>query len=362
MKNPIPRSILPDTWKAKTRCPICSAGALQVLHLPAAPDQMACRICQSAFEVEEHGQYLRFTKLAQPLAEILANRWVTMAAVRGAIHNARRAVENRQPARSATEAPFSQPPSAPDFDGFPFKTFGGKTINGFSSKNFREKTIDGFSSKNFREKTIEEQPLEPPFPGGPLTDDEVLAKAQALHKLGNSLDRIATILARNPLTTPEQIQGARSALATQDELTARRQNRIFYLSGGAAVFMIILCLVVGFLAQSLNNSDNIGKLSQAQPTDIIRAIIPEIIQEPSKGAVAAICPMTRSDAARLFGGEARDWNGKNDNWSFITTPQATVYVPKGMSALLLLDVNLNTVNLDGPATIKNVFAITIYCP
>jgi hypothetical protein len=335
MKNPIPRSILPDTWKAKTRCPICSAGALQVLHLPAAPDQMACRICQSAFEVEEHGQYLRFTKLAQPLAEILVNRWVTMAAVRGAIHNARRAVENRQPARSATEAPFSQPPSAPDFD--------------------------GFSSKTFREKTVEEQPLEPPFPGGPLTDDEVLAKAQALHKLGNSLDRIATILARNPLITPEQIQGARSALATQDELTARRQNRIFYLSGGAAVLLIILCLVVGFLAQSLNNSDNIGKLSQAQPTDIIRAIIPEIIQEPSKGAVAAICPMTRSDAARMFGGEARDWNGKNDSWSFITTPQATVHVPKGMSALLLLDVNVNTVNLVGPATIKNVFAITVYC-
>lgn len=355
MKNPIPRSILPDTWKAKTRCPICSAGTLQVLHLPAAPDQMACRICQSAFEVEEHGQYLRFTKLAQPLAEILANRWVTMAAVRGAIHSARRAVENRQPARSATEAPFSQPPSAPDFDGFPFKTFRGKTI-------------DGFSSKNFREKTIEEQPLDPPFPGGPLTlavqrvtDDEVLAKAQALHKLGNSLDRIATILARNPLITPEQIQGARSALATQDELTARRQNRIFYLSGGAAVLLIILCLVVGFLAQSLNNSDNIGKMSQAQPTDIIRAIIPEIIQEPSKGAVAAICPMTRSDAARLFGGEARDWNGKNDSWSFITTPQATVHVPKGMSALLLLDVNVNTVNLVGPATVKNVFAITIYC-
>jgi hypothetical protein len=119
--------------------------------------------------------------------------------------------------------------------------------------------------------------------------------------------------------------------------------------------------MMGFLAQSRNNPYNIGKMSQALPTDIIRAITPEIIQEPSKGAVAAICPMTRSDAARLFGGEARDWTGKNDNWSFITTPQATVHVPKGMSALLLMDVNLKTVNLVGPATVKNVFAITIYC-
>jgi hypothetical protein len=291
---------------------------MQVLHLPAAPDQMACRICQSAFEVEEHGEHLCFTKLAQPLAEILADRWVTMAAVREAIYSARCAVENRQPARPAAEAPFSQPPSA-------------------------------------------EHPLEPPFPGGPLTDDEVMAKEQALHKLGNSLDRVATILARNPFITPEQIQGARSALAAQDELTARRQNRIFYLAGGAAVLLIIFCLVLGFLAQSHNNPYNIAKMSQALPTDIIRAITPEIIQEPSKGAAAAICPMDRSDAARLFGGEARDWNGKNDSWSFITTPQATVHVPKGMSALLLLDVNVNTVNLVGPATVKNVFAITIYC-
>jgi hypothetical protein len=303
---------------------------------------MACRICQSAFEVEEHGEHLHFTRLAQPLAEILANRWVTMAAVREAIHSARRAIENRQPARSAAEALFSQPPSAPAFDGFSFKTFRGKTI--------------------------EEQPLEPPSPGGPLTlavqkvtDDEVLAKAQVLHKLGNPLDRVATILARNLLITPEQVQDARSALAAQDELDARRQNRIFYLAGGAAILLVIFCLVLGFLAQSLNNSYNIGKMSQALPTDIIRAITPEIIQEPSKGAVAAICPMTRSDAARLFGGETRDWNGKNDSWSFITTPQATVHVPKGMSALLLMDVNLNTVNLVGPATVKNVFAITIYC-
>jgi hypothetical protein len=101
-------------------------------------------------------------------------------------------------------------------------------------------------------------------------------------------------------------------------------------------------------------------MSQALPTDIIQAITPEIIQEPSEGAVAAICPLARSDAARLFGGEARDWNGKNNSWSYITTPQATVHVPKGMSALLL-DVNVNTVNLVGPATVKNVFAITIYC-
>jgi hypothetical protein len=307
---------------------------MQVLHLPGAPDQMACRICQSAFEVEEHGEHLRFTKLAQPLAEILANRWVTMDAVREAILSARHAVENRQPARLAAGAPFSQLPSAPAFDGFSYKIFTGKTI--------------------------EEHPFGLPSPGGPLTDEEVLAKAQTLHKLGNSLDRVATILEHNPFITPEQTQVARSALAAQDELNARRQNRIFYLTGGAAVLLIIFCLVVGFLVQSLNNPFNIGKMSQALPTDIIQAITPEIIQEPSEGAVVTICPLTRSDAARLFGGEARDWNGKNNSWSYITTPQATVHVPKGMSALLL-DVNVNTVNLVGPATVKNVFAITIYC-
>ena len=308
MPNPRPRSILPESWAAKTRCPICGAGSLQVKHLPAAPDPMVCRICQSAFEVEEHGEHLRFTQLAQPLAEILVNRWVTMDEVKEAITRARSVVEKSQPAGWSGDVPVSEPP-----------------------------------------------------PGRTLTDDEVLAKAKALLRLGNSPDQVAITLAHNLHITPEQIQAARSALVTQDEQRTRRQNRIVYFSGGAAVVLVVFCLGLVLLAQILKFPYTIGMMSPALPTDIIRAIIPVVIQEPANGTVAAICPMTHSEAARLFGGIAGDWTKKNNGWGYITTPQATVHVPKGMSALLLLDVNLNTVNLVGPATVKNVFAITIYC-
>jgi hypothetical protein len=304
MPNPLPRSILPDTWAAKTRCPICSASALHVQHLPAAPDQMVCRMCQSSFEIEEHGAYLRFIKLAQPLAGILANRWVTMVEVKEAITRARREVDNSQPV--LTHA------------------------------------------------------LEAPPRARPLTDNEVLAKAKTLHKLGSSPGQVAAILAQNSLITPEQILQSRSALAAQDEHKARRQNRIIYFTGGAAILLVIVCLMMGFLAQFFNYRYT-REINPAIPTDTIRAIIPEVIQESADGAVAPICPLTHADAARLFGGLASDWTKKNNGWSYLTTPQASVHVPKGMSALLLLDVNLHTVNVVGPATINNVFAITIFC-
>jgi hypothetical protein len=279
-----------------------------VLHLPAAPDQIVCRMCQSAFEIEEQGEHLRFTQLAQPLAKILVNRWVTMANVKEAITRARSDVEKSQPAGLPAEAPIFEPP-----------------------------------------------------PGRTFSDDEVLSKAKALTGLGNSPDQVAITLAHNPLITPGQIQADRSVLVTQAEQKVRRQNRIFYLSGGTAVALVVFCLVLAFLAKIFNYPYIGGLTGPALPTDTIRAIIPEVIQEPANGAVAAICPMAHADAARLFGGLASDWTKKINGWSYMTTPQATVHVPKGMSALLLLDVNLHTVNLVGPATVKNVFAITIYC-
>jgi hypothetical protein len=308
----LPRPILPDTWAAKTRCPVCGACALRVQHIPEDVDVMACRVCQSAFEVEENGEYLRFTRLAAPLAEILANRWVTMAEVKEAISSAHRNMEDGAQVMPATGDSFSQP----------------------ADLQPPEKTLSG---------------------------EEVLARAKALYGLGNSPEQVASTLAQNLLITPDQIQAARSALAAQNEQKGRRQNLFFYISGAAAIALIIMCLVAGILSPFFNYPSTSGKMIPVVPTDIIRAVTPEVIQEPLTGAVVAVCPTTRTDAARLFGGEARDWTKKSDGWRYLTTPQATVHLPKGMSALLLLDVNLKTANLVGPATINNVFAMTIYC-
>lgn len=325
---------------------MCGAGILLVVHQPGAPDQMACNNCQSVFQVEENGAHVRFVKLPSTLAALLANRWVTVAEVKKAVK----------------------------------ETF--RTTNGLPSSEVDEAAIINTRLASFTENTTPSAetavgsqsnataPLEPhavaSSPVVPLTDSEVLAKAQALYRLGNSYDQIEDILKRNPTVTSEQIQAARAALVEAQALKGSRQQRNLYMVGGVALMIILCCIVAGFLSRSMTGLFGIINNpipSSTQPADNQPlGPTPEIVREDANSVQPGVCPANRLEASKLFGGASTDWTGsKTNGWTMLSSNLLTVHVPKGMTAVLVSGRNLQTTTLVGPVLINNVAAIKITC-
>jgi hypothetical protein len=295
---------------------------------------MACNNCQSVFQVEIKGAHVRFVKLPSPLAALLANRWVTVAEVKDAVKEA---------ARTTTGLPL------PEED---------------------EAAIINARLAGFTENAA--PPAEPAAApqsnaSAPLTDSEVLAKAQALYKLGNSYDQIEDILRRNPKVTSEQIQAARAALVEERALKASRQQRNLYIAGGVVLTIILCCIVAGFFSSSMtglfgiinNPIPSSTRSADSQPLDPT----PEIVREDANSVQPGVCPANRLEASKLFGGASTDWTGSKANgWTMLSSDLLTVHVPKGMKAVLVSGANLQTTTLIGPVLIKNVDAIKITCP
>lgn len=346
MENSSPRFTLPDNWAARAHCPVCVAGILQVVHQPGVPDQMACNNCQSVFQVEKNGAHVRFVKLPSSLAALLANRWVTVAEVKNAVKEA---------ARTAIGLP---PPVVDE-----------AAIINARLKSFTENTAPPAETAASPQSSTS-APLEPLAvafsPLVPLTDSEVLAKAQALYRLGNSYDQIEDILRRNPKVTSEQIQAARAALVEEGALKASRQQRTLYIAGGVALVIILCCIVAGFFSRSMTGLFGIINNpipSSTQPADSQPPRpTPEIVREDANSVQPGVCPATSLEAAKLFGGASTDWTGSKANgWTMLGSNLLTVHVPKGMQAVLVSGANLKTTTLIGPVLIKNVDAIKITC-
>jgi hypothetical protein len=325
---------------------VCGAGILQVVHQPGAPDQMACNNCQSVFQVEKQGAHVRFVELPSPLAAFLANRWVTVAEVKDAV---------KVTARTTT----GLPPPEVDEAAIIYARLAAITENAAPPA---ETAVGPQSSAS--------APLEPLAVASslavPLTDGEVLAKAQALYRLGNSDDQIEAILRRNPKVTSEQIQAARAALVEERALKASRQQHNLYIAGGVALIIILCCIVAGFFSRSMTGLFGIINNpipSSTQPADSQPlGPTPEIVREDANSVQPGVCPATRLEASKLFGGASTDWTGSKANgWTMLNSNLLTVRVPKGMKAVLVSGANLQTTTLIGPVLIKNVDAIKITC-
>jgi transcription elongation factor Elf1 len=51
---------LPQSWESQGACPFCGSRAIKIVHIGGSPDYIACRGCESAFEVETKLQLIRF--------------------------------------------------------------------------------------------------------------------------------------------------------------------------------------------------------------------------------------------------------------------------------------------------------------
>ncbi len=325
---------------------MCGAGILQVVHQPGVPDQMACNNCHSVFQVEKNGAHVRFVRLPSTLAVLLANRWVTVAEVTNAV-------------KEAAGTPTGSLPSEADEAAIINARLAAFTENAAPPAETAASPQSNTSA-----------PLEPlavaSSPVVPLTDDEVLAKAQALYRLGNSYDQIEDILRRNPTVTSKQIQAARAALVAEGVLKASRQQRNLYIAGGVALMIILCCIIAGFFSRSMtglfgiinNPTPSSTQPAESQPL----GPTPEIVREDANSVQPGVCPANRLEASKLFGGASIDWTGSKANgWMMLSSDLLTVHVPKGMKAVLISGANLQTTTLIGPVLIKNVNAIKITC-
>ena len=304
---------------------------------------MACNNCQSVFQVEKNGGYVRFVILPPTLAPLLANRWVTMGDVKNALKWTTSAATDLPPAEvdeaeiiNARLAAFAESPAP-----------------------MAETIADPQSGASAPQDTF--------APAIPLTDSEVLARAQALYTLGNSYDQIEDILSHIPAVTPAQIQAAQAALAEERALKASRQQRNLYLAGGTVLIIILCCMAVGLLSRSMTGLFgiiNVPSSSAVQPVDSqFLGPTPEIVREDASSAQPGLCPANRLEAAKLFGGASINWTGsKTSGWTLLSSDLMTVRVPKGMKAVLVSGANSQTSVLNGPVQIKNVRAIKINCP
>jgi hypothetical protein len=345
METLSPRFNLPETWAARARCPVCSAGILQVVRQPGEPDRMACNNCQSVFQVEQNGGHVRFVKLPPTLEALLADRWVTMGEVKIAV---------KEVANAATILPSSDM----DEDAIINARLAAYAGNPVTDA---EPVIDHQSGASEGKKP----PDSSPSPNIPLTEGEVLAKAQALYRLGNTYDQIEEILRRNPTVTSEQIQAARAALEEESAVKASQRQRSLFIAGGTVLLVILCCLAAGLLSRSMTGLFGIINVpSPGQPVDSqLKEATPEIVREDASSAQPGVCPANRLEAAKLFGGDSTGWTGsKISGWTMLNADSQTVHVPKGMKAVLVSGANSQTSSVSGPVQVKNVRAIKITCP
>jgi hypothetical protein len=84
-----------------------------------------------------------------------------------------------------------------------------------------------------------------------------------------------------------------------------------------------------------------------------------------EGPPASQCPVTKVEAAQLFGGEPDQWQAAENvqGWMlFSTSGPVTVRVPANMTlGYLEIGQSLSITDISGPATVTNVYMGALSC-
>ncbi|MBI5290250.1 MAG: hypothetical protein HY872_00030 [Chloroflexi bacterium] len=105
MSKIAPRFSIPDEWAAG-RCPACGARALQIAHLPSAPDQVTCEQCGFSCEVEENGTRIRPSKLPpqfDSVRHLAVFQWLAVSELRALAARAAAPAAEAVPTTEATD-------------------------------------------------------------------------------------------------------------------------------------------------------------------------------------------------------------------------------------------------------------------
>lgn len=361
MVDLIPYFSLPDEWANKAHCPVCNASPLTVLHSTGAPDQMACPCCHSCFEIEEKGARMYFTALPGILTGPLIGRWVTNVEVKQSKQTviARQTAENMAPGAPGQQ-PAERAPAPPE------------------PSPFTEEIVKMVISAPQEEQQVQEksEPVgAPPVlrgliyqPDAPEIKD-VRTRARDLYALGNRPEQIKAILSQDDNLDKAEIQAVLDNLYGEDETKERRQRTWMWVSIGAGLFILILCIGIALTWQTI-----LGKLAGGAGMNIIATITanktvvplmatPIVVQEKDNGAARPACPKTKENASALFGGPADSWyaDTEDGSWFMVTQKPVTVQIPGGMDAVLV-NIGGGGVNtVPGPASITNATSLSILC-
>ncbi len=314
-----PRLTIPDKW-AKSRCPVCGTTPMQIVHAPAAPDQIVCSRCGLACEAEDGGPRIRPKVVPAEFGhrgQLAANMWITADELRALARQSLKPVQQ-------TEA------VAPE---------------------------------------VVEQAKKLYALGNSVSQIKII-----LEESKASPDQVEAALAEVTRLDREKRQSNQRSLW----LIGSASAIFFFLIAGVTAVLVVRPELRPPTAaprptnpvsgQPLPGLPNLPNLPISIPTGAVATVIarPTTGVQQGVGPQASKCPVTPIGAAHLFGGQPEYWSENNDYgkaWVMIATGEPlTISVPDNMSVgYLRMGEGLEMISVVGPATLTNVNFVTISC-
>ena len=292
-----PRHTIPDAWAQIAACPICNTRGLMVAHIPGQPDQLNCMECHVSFEMEMNGPNIRMMVLPSKHIDILHPAWQIWMSV-FEIHRQIKAglLQETQDLTSPLSipeisslkrpVPFSPLPTDPLSAGF-----------------------DDF------------------LPTEPLSQEEVINRAEGLAALGNNQKEIRKAMERLS-ATPEQIDLALAKIAAKKSIQKSDTPRTIIM----VLIGIILCLgISALILPMLDIPRYIGKFlpiwstlqKSSTETDIYGGLSKS--RSTPDGSPVAEIPVLPEDGNAYFSviwkiNEKNTWNEKYLSVAELTPP------------------------------------------
>jgi hypothetical protein len=376
MSNFTSRPTLPDSWAEKSHCPICGMIPLWVLHQQAAPDEMNCPRCGTAFQVETAGRHLYLTQTPPGYLEPVGERWLPAKDIRS--YTKEHPWHPETPASSQPEPPLV--PSAED-----------------------EKQTSPSQQSNIKTAQLQPEAI-PDYVAGemPTVSAELVEKARELHELGNSRYKIRTILIDTEKISNEEADEIINVAFQEADKKNERQNRTLLIVGGILVVLCICSIIAVSIIRNLtspfsssfedsntrppaaqqapgsqNNQPEQENLGLSFLPDAVEQLMPLLAGEPPDFPTAQIlqgaptgnktyaCPTNEAAAVSIFGGTASSWTMTSEpqSWAYFSLTPTTIYIPNGLTGeiLYLNESGGGTRSAPGPATIQNATIILIMC-
>jgi hypothetical protein len=334
---------------------------MRVQHLAAGADQLRCKACGLAFELEMDGACLHVARWpdALPFLHIMvSDEWRTAAELRSLV--------KQMTSGSDTAAP--PPPAAPTQPPPPVTPAKAETAP---------------LTQNATQETAQ-----PPAAGTRSARSAPDAAAigiriKQLRALGNSSKEIRATLTQAE-KDPERVRTILGIIAQMERQEQTRQSNKLVWWLGILIVMVIILVGAGIVFQPKNLSPEAATSAAgtAGPTlpptqapnpavKLLNLNTPVVkvgaVPPGASNAKASGCPRTAQQAADMFGGKPADWYypPSSNGWVMAKAggTSASIFVPKGMKAAYLqLSNRLNLIEVNGPATLSDVYYVAVSCP
>jgi hypothetical protein len=345
MENFEPLDHIPDNWREKSRCPLCSEAPLLIDHRESDPDHFFCPNCELCFQVAKGSPSILVLQDPIEFDTGYVGKWVEMKTL---IQFARTQIYEVKSVASVSMAstPKVEPPAE-------------------------------------KEVIVEEKvdPIYDQYSGG------LIETAITLYEMGNSRQSIRDILARNGQLSEDDIDEIINYVYKRKRPKESGKAKLPRWALGCIFFPVIcllsyLCMMLYFqlsFSKQLATSPDVMDVSiinfEKLPGFILNMIPDEVENmEMQKATVTkyastnlpqTACPANAQGAATLFGGQAAEWEKTDaqNAWIMQSNYFRTINVPDGFIAVMFyLNHGLNMQITSGPARIQNTYLISIGCP